>query len=161
MGYVILIILKLFSLCAESQSREAPLEMGIGSFLLYLVVASKTEIDKMANLRMQMEMLLLNAKEELQKKELQENDAYAEEPSGYQFSPQVISNLASSIFQDSSTSVLQDENTECEVSKPEDYHRGTDCYSKLQAEVGNLPLDEKAEERHTKHQIQRQRKLKV
>ncbi|VVB10758.1 unnamed protein product [Arabis nemorensis] len=150
----------------ESGSREAPLEMGIGSFLLYLVVASKTELDKMANLRIEMEMLLLNAKEELQKKELQENppmslnDAYANEPSGYQFSPQVISNLASSIFQDSLTSVLQEENTECEVSKPEDYHRGADRSSKLQVEEGSLRLDEKAEERHTKYQIQRQRKLK-
>ncbi|KAF8097567.1 hypothetical protein N665_0286s0074 [Sinapis alba] len=104
--------------------------MGIGSFLLYLVVASKTELDKMANLRTQMEMLLLNAKEELQK-----NDAYAKEARGNQFSPQVISNLASSIFEgSSSTSVLQEENSECEVSKPED--------------------------RHTKDQIQRQRKLK-
>lgn len=148
--------------------------MGIGSFLLYLVVASKTELDKMANLRIEMEMLLLNAKEELQKKELQENppmslnDAYANEPNGYQFSPQVISNLASSIFQDSLTSVLQEENTECEVSKPEDYHQGADRSSKLQVEEGNLRLDEKEEERHTKeeerhtkHQIQRQRKLKV
>lgn len=115
----------------EPQSREAPLEMGIGSFLLYLVVASKTELDKMANLRRQMEMLLLNAKEELQK-----NDAYAKEAArgGNQFSPQVISNLASSIFEGSSTSVLQEENSECEVSKPED--------------------------RHTKDQIQRQHKLK-
>lgn len=106
--------------------------MGIGSFLLYLVVASKTELDKMANLRRQMEMLLLNAKEELQK-----NDAYAKEAArgGNQFSPQVISNLASSIFEGSSTSVLQEENSECEVSKPED--------------------------RHTKDQIQRQHKLKV
>ncbi|KAJ0262918.1 Protein POLAR LOCALIZATION DURING ASYMMETRIC DIVISION AND REDISTRIBUTION [Hirschfeldia incana] len=114
----------------ESQSREAPLEMGIGSFLLYLVVASKTELDKMANLRTQMEMLLQNAKEELQK-----NDAYAKEAKGgNQFSPQVISNLASSIFEGSSTSVLQEENSEYEVSKPEDCHRGTDRNAKLQAE---------------------------
>ncbi|XP_024004442.1 protein POLAR LOCALIZATION DURING ASYMMETRIC DIVISION AND REDISTRIBUTION isoform X2 [Eutrema salsugineum] len=124
----------------ETQSREAPLEMGIGSFLLYLVVASKTELDKLADLRMQMEKFLLNAKEELQKRELQENpplssnDEYEIEPSGKEFSPQVISNLASSIFQGSSTSVLQDENTECEVSKPEDYHRGTERNPKLQAE---------------------------
>ncbi|CAH8360720.1 unnamed protein product [Eruca vesicaria subsp. sativa] len=124
----------------ESQSREAPLEMGIGSFLLYLVVASKTELDKMANLRMQMEMLLLHAKEELQEKDLHKNppmnsnDAYAKEPSGNQFSPQVISDLASSIFAGSSTSVNQEETSECEVSKPED--------------------------RHTKDQIQRQHKLK-
>ncbi|CAH2077334.1 unnamed protein product [Thlaspi arvense] len=124
----------------ESQSREAPFEMGIGSFLLYLVVASKTELDKMADLRIQMEMLLLNAKQELQKKELQgspplsSNDAYAKEPSGNQFSPQVISNLASSIFEESSMSVLEEENSECEVSKTEDYHRGTDRNSKFQAE---------------------------
>ncbi|CAL9227645.1 unnamed protein product [Arabidopsis halleri] len=145
----------------ESQSREAPLEMGIGSFLFYLVVASKTELDKMTNLRMQMEMFLLNAKEELHKKELQANPSMSSnEASGYQFSPQEFSNLASSIFQESSSSVLQEEYTEFEVSKPEDHHRGTDCHSKLQAEVGRLPLDEKAEDRHTKHQIQRQCKLK-
>ncbi|KAF8058155.1 hypothetical protein N665_1250s0018 [Sinapis alba] len=121
---------KLLDRKPETNRFEAPLEMGIGSFLLYLVVASKTELDKMANLRTQMEMLLLKAKEELQK-----NDAYAKEARGNQFSPQVISNLASSIFEgSSSTSVLQEENSECEVSKPED--------------------------RHTKDQIQRQRKLK-
>ncbi|CAN7015443.1 hypothetical protein BRARA_K00396 [Brassica rapa] len=113
----------------ESQSRETPLEMGIGSFLLYLVVASKTELDKMTNLRTQMETLLLNAKEELQK-----NDAYPKETRGNKFSPQVISDLASSIFAGSSTSGLQEENSEHEVSKPED--------------------------RHTKDQIQRQHKLK-
>ncbi|CAA7051786.1 unnamed protein product [Microthlaspi erraticum] len=144
----------------EPQSREAPLEMGIGSFLMYLVVASKTELDKMANLRMEMEMFLLNAKQELQKKVLQENppvssssnnDAYAKEASDYQFSPQVISNLASSIFEGSSTSVLQEE-----VSKPEDYHGGTDHNPKLHAEV----CSEKAGERQTEHQIQRQHKLK-
>ncbi|KAG7540742.1 hypothetical protein ISN45_Aa07g009090 [Arabidopsis thaliana x Arabidopsis arenosa] len=145
----------------ESQSREAPLEMGIGFFLFYLVVASKTELDKMTNLRMQMEMFLLNAKEELHKKELQANPSMSSnEASGYQFSPQEFSNLASSIFQESSSSVLQEEYTEFEVSKPEDHHRGTDCHSKLQAEVGRLPLDEKAEDRHTKHQIQRQCILK-
>lgn len=150
-----------FLFCAESQSREAPLEMGIGSFLLYLVVASKTELDKMANLRMQMEMFLLHAKEELQKKE--DPPLSSNEPSCYQFSPQDISNLASSIFQESSTSVLQEENTECEVSKPEDYQQESDPNSKLQAEVGRLPLDDIAEDRHTitKHQIQRLRKLKV
>lgn len=135
--------------------------MGIGSFLLYLVVASKTELDKMANLRMQMDMFLLNAKQE---QELQENpptssnsnnDAYAKEASDYQFSPQVISNLASSIFEGSSTSVLQEENTEGVVSKPEDHN------SKIQAEVTSFPLNDKAEERHTEHQIQRQRNLKV
>lgn len=104
--------------------------MGIGSFLLYLVVASKTELDKMTNLRTQMETLLLNAKEELHK-----NDAYPKETRGNQFSPQVISDLASSIFAGSSTSGLQEENSEHEVSKPED--------------------------RHTKDQIQRQHKLKV
>ncbi|XP_010437989.1 PREDICTED: protein POLAR LOCALIZATION DURING ASYMMETRIC DIVISION AND REDISTRIBUTION-like [Camelina sativa] len=132
----------------ESQSREAPLEMGIGSFLLYLVIASKTELDKMTNLRMQMEMFLLNAKEELQKKEVEANPPMSSnEASGYQFSPQEFSNLASSIFHESSTSVLlQEEYTEFEVSK-------------LQAEVGRLPLDEKAEDRHPKYQIQRQRKL--
>ncbi|EOA18225.1 hypothetical protein CARUB_v10006714mg [Capsella rubella] len=145
----------------ESQSREAPLEMGIGSFLLYLVVASKTELDKMTNLRMEMEMFLLNAKEELQKKELQANPPMSSnETSGYQLSPQEFSNLASSIFQESSTSVLQEEYTEFEVSKPEDHYRGPDRNSKLQAEVGRLPLDEKAENRHTKYQILREGKLK-
>lgn len=128
--------------------------MGIGSFLLYLVVASKSELDKMANLRMQMEMFLLNAKQELQENpptsSNSNNDAYAKEASDYQFSPQVISNLASSIFQGSSTSVLQEENTE-----PEDHN------SKIQGEVSSFPLNEKAEERHTEHQIQRQRNLKV
>ncbi|XP_010447545.1 PREDICTED: protein POLAR LOCALIZATION DURING ASYMMETRIC DIVISION AND REDISTRIBUTION-like isoform X1 [Camelina sativa] len=138
----------------ESQSREAPLEMGIGSILLYLVIASKTELDKMTNLRMQMEMFLLNAKEELQKKEVEANPPMSSnEASGYQFSPQEFSNLASSIFQESSTSILlQEEYTEFEVSKP-------DRSSKLQAEVGRLPLDDKAEDRYTKYQIQRQRKL--
>lgn len=161
-GWLLFIHLYLVLLCAESQSREAPLEMGIGSFLLYLVVASKTELDKMTNLRIQMEMFLLNAKEDLQKKELQANPPMSSnEASGYQFSPQEFSNLASSIFQESSTSVLQEEYTEFEVSKPEDHHRGTYHNSKLQAEVETLPLDEKAEDRHTKHQIQRQRKLKV
>lgn len=77
-----------------------------------------------------METLLLNAKEELQK-----NDAYPTETRGNKFSPQVISDLASSIFAGSSTSGLQEENSEHEVSKPED--------------------------RHTKDQIQRQHKLKV
>ncbi|KAL1210402.1 Protein POLAR LOCALIZATION DURING ASYMMETRIC DIVISION AND REDISTRIBUTION [Cardamine amara subsp. amara] len=145
----------------ESQSREAPLEMGIGSFLLYLVVASKTELDKMANLRMQMEVFLQHAKEQVQKKDSQQNPPLSSnEPSCYQFSPQDISNLASSIFQESSTSVLQEENTECEVSKPEDCHQGTDHNSKLKAEVDRLPLDEIEEDRHTKYQIQRQRKLK-
>ncbi|KAG7618067.1 Protein POLAR LOCALIZATION DURING ASYMMETRIC DIVISION AND REDISTRIBUTION [Arabidopsis thaliana] len=141
----------------ESQSRESPLEVGIGSFLLYLVVASKTELDKMTNLRMQMEMFLLNAKEQLQKKD---TPMSSNEASGFQFSPQEFSNLASSIFQESSSSVLQEEYTEFEVSEPEDYRRGTDCNSKLQAEVGRLPLGEKAEDRQTKHQIQRQCKLK-
>ncbi|XP_023633968.1 protein POLAR LOCALIZATION DURING ASYMMETRIC DIVISION AND REDISTRIBUTION isoform X2 [Capsella rubella] len=131
----------------ESQSREAPLEMGIGSFLLYLVVASKTELDKMTNLRMEMEMFLLNAKEELQKKELQANPPMSSnETSGYQLSPQEFSNLASSIFQESSTSVLQEEYTEFEVSKPEDHYRGPDRNSKLQAEgneVGMVVTDER------------------
>jgi len=155
-GYVYRLILGF--LCAESQSRESPLEVGIGSFLLYLVVASKTELDKMTNLRMQMEMFLLNAKEQLQKKD---TPMSSNEASGFQFSPQEFSNLASSIFQESSSSVLQEEYTEFEVSEPEDYRRGTDCNSKLQAEVGRLPLGEKAEDRQTKHQIQRQCKLKV
>ncbi|XP_010447546.1 PREDICTED: protein POLAR LOCALIZATION DURING ASYMMETRIC DIVISION AND REDISTRIBUTION-like isoform X2 [Camelina sativa] len=117
----------------ESQSREAPLEMGIGSILLYLVIASKTELDKMTNLRMQMEMFLLNAKEELQKKEVEANPPMSSnEASGYQFSPQEFSNLASSIFQESSTSILlQEEYTEFEVSKP-------DRSSKLQAEENEV-----------------------
>ncbi|CAN8326835.1 unnamed protein product [Cochlearia groenlandica] len=147
----------------ELQSKVAPLEKGIGSFLLYLVVASKTELDKMANLRMRMEMFLLNAKEELQKKEVHETPAMSldqAEPTGHQFSPQVIWNLASSIFEGSSTSDLQEGYTECEVSKPEYYHQGTYRNSKLQADVASLPLCEKTEEKHMKHQNQKQCKIK-
>ena len=58
-----------------------------------------------------MDMFLLNAKEKVQKKELpmQKNQVV-----GY-LSSQVISNLALSIFQGSSTSVLDEENSECKV----------------------------------------------
>lgn len=40
--------------------------MGVGCSLLYLVAASKNELDKMMELKIQMEMLLKNFKEELQ-----------------------------------------------------------------------------------------------
>ncbi|KAJ4707782.1 Protein POLAR LOCALIZATION DURING ASYMMETRIC DIVISION AND REDISTRIBUTION like [Melia azedarach] len=46
--------------------RECSFNMGLGCSLLYLAAASKNELDKMIELRTQMEMLLKNFKEELQ-----------------------------------------------------------------------------------------------
>ncbi|XP_010526250.1 PREDICTED: protein POLAR LOCALIZATION DURING ASYMMETRIC DIVISION AND REDISTRIBUTION isoform X2 [Tarenaya hassleriana] len=158
----------------ESRSRETSLDAGIGSFLLYLVVASKAELDKMAKLRMQMEMLLQNVKEELRKKELQEMPSKSskdktlyhsdecgksQEPNDdNQITPQVISNLASSIFEESSTNVAHDESTESEVSKPEEYNGGTGRESKVEAELPSLNLNDKASERQM---MMRQRQQEV
>ncbi|KAH7574055.1 hypothetical protein ACOSP7_008042 [Xanthoceras sorbifolium] len=62
--------------------REASFNLGIGCYLLHLIASSKKELDKMTELRSQMETLLRNVKEELQMKDAlvnpcDTNDIYA------------------------------------------------------------------------------------
>ncbi|GAV84306.1 hypothetical protein CFOL_v3_27750 [Cephalotus follicularis] len=49
--------------------EETSFNMGIGCCLLYLFAASRNELDKMVELKIQMEMLLQNFKEKLQRKD--------------------------------------------------------------------------------------------
>ncbi|KAJ0089937.1 hypothetical protein Patl1_12583 [Pistacia atlantica] len=61
--------------CMDPQNHQSgcPTEpsfnMGVGCYLLYLIAASKNELDKMMELRTQMEMLLQDAKKELEAKD--------------------------------------------------------------------------------------------
>ncbi|KDP33517.1 hypothetical protein JCGZ_07088 [Jatropha curcas] len=67
----------------SGQSRiDASFNMGVGCCLLYLVAASKTELHRMIEMRMQMENLLQNTREELLKqnelfKQSEPNDVFA------------------------------------------------------------------------------------
>ncbi|OMO61576.1 hypothetical protein CCACVL1_23409 [Corchorus capsularis] len=54
----------------ERCKREANLNVGIGFCLLHLIAESKNELQKMTELRTQMETLLQNVKEELKNKDL-------------------------------------------------------------------------------------------
>ncbi|KAJ6361262.1 hypothetical protein OIU78_001828 [Salix suchowensis] len=50
-------------------NREATVNLGVGCCLLYQIAMSKHELDKMMEIRMQMEKLLEDVREELQKKD--------------------------------------------------------------------------------------------
>lgn len=54
---------------SEQCNREATVNLGVGCCLLHLIAASKNELDKMLEMRMQMEKLLDNVREELRKKD--------------------------------------------------------------------------------------------
>ncbi|KAJ6732231.1 hypothetical protein OIU79_003371 [Salix purpurea] len=54
---------------SEQCNREATVNLGVGCCLLHLIAATKNELDKMLEMRMQMEKLLENVREELRKKD--------------------------------------------------------------------------------------------
>jgi hypothetical protein len=60
------VVLKLFS---GQCDREATVNLGVGCCLLYQIAKSKNELDKIMKTRMQMEKLLEDVREELQKKD--------------------------------------------------------------------------------------------
>lgn len=49
--------------------KDTSFNLGVGCSLLYLIAASKTELTKMVELRTEMEMLLQNVKDDLQRKD--------------------------------------------------------------------------------------------
>ena len=58
-----------FKIFAEQCNREATVNLGVGCCLLYQIAMSKHELDKMMEIRIQMEKLLEDVREELQKKD--------------------------------------------------------------------------------------------
>jgi hypothetical protein len=94
------VVLKLFS---GQCNREATVNLGVGCCLLYQIAMSKNELDKIMKTRMQMEKLLEDVREELQKKdglskpsEMNEMCAYSTTGIAdgldfeYQLSPQIL-----------------------------------------------------------------------
>ncbi|XP_050218930.1 protein POLAR LOCALIZATION DURING ASYMMETRIC DIVISION AND REDISTRIBUTION-like [Mercurialis annua] len=53
----------------QSSKNESSFNLGVGCCLLHLIAASKNELDKMIDMRMQMEALLQNTREDLLKKD--------------------------------------------------------------------------------------------
>ena len=114
-----------FTFESERCRREANFNVGIGCGLLHLIAESKNELQKMTELRIQMESVLQNVKEELRNndllgpKKLESNDGVEE---GLGFNNNLRSNK-----------VLFDKSFKCnDVPKQEDCLEGMD---RLEAEL--------------------------
>lgn len=117
--------------------------MGVGCCLLYLIAASKNELNKIVQMRLQMETLLQNTSEELINKSnisklSKPNDMFAysdtDSPQGPQFESQYIP--------ESSTVSAVDQSLKCEPPEKEECsEEGMDqLEAELQAELERLQL---------------------
>ncbi|KAH9760332.1 protein POLAR LOCALIZATION DURING ASYMMETRIC DIVISION AND REDISTRIBUTION [Citrus sinensis] len=117
--------------------RESSFDVGVGCSLLYLIAASKAELDKMMDLRTQMQVLLQNFKEELQVRNASEEGT----GSNCHRSSQ---NLAISHVQpESSTTAIMtfDQSLKCDTPKDVECLEGIDqLQAELEAELERLQL---------------------
>lgn len=138
--------------------RDSSFNVGVGCCLLYLIAASKNELDKMEKLRTQMEMLLQNAKKELQMEDTSttnpfENDIFAYSTthvrgveSNCHLSPQNIG--TPSVLPESSTVLGCDESLKSDTPKTEQCLEGTDqLEAELEAELERFLLQHPQEKR--------------
>ncbi|GLT76107.1 hypothetical protein SLA2020_477880 [Shorea laevis] len=132
---------------SERCRRDTSLNLGIGGSLLYLMAASKLEMNKMIELRIQMETVLQNVKEELQRK-----DAFCNIPPPppetnemfkYSAVPESAegNNQLSSQIPPPSNTVLSDHCLESDMAKSEDCFEGMNqLEAELEMELERLQL---------------------
>ncbi|KAG8636391.1 uncharacterized protein LOC110603090 isoform X3 [Manihot esculenta] len=132
------------SVSTTGESRkDTSFNMGVGCCLLYLIAASKNELNKIVQMRLQMETLLQNTSEELINKSnisklSKPNDMFAysdtDSPQGPQFESQYIP--------ESSTVSAVDQSLKCEPPEKEECsEEGMDqLEAELQAELERLQL---------------------
>lgn len=139
---------------SERSTRDTSFNIGIGCCLLYLIAASKNELDKMTELRKQMEALLDNANQEtLMKDTLHEpsetNDIFAysttdgPERSVFDRHHSLENHTPSHPLPEPSTFMVSDESLKCyaPMAKPEERPEGMDQLEvELEAEFQRLQL---------------------
>ncbi|GKV03158.1 hypothetical protein SLEP1_g15513 [Rubroshorea leprosula] len=131
---------------SERCRRETSLNLGIGGSLLYLMAASKIEMNKMVELRIQMETILQNVKEELQRKnaffnippppETNEMFKYSAVPDSAEENTQLSTQIPPP-----SNTVLSDQCLESDMAKSEDCFEGMNqLEAELKMELERLQL---------------------
>ncbi|XP_031279621.1 protein POLAR LOCALIZATION DURING ASYMMETRIC DIVISION AND REDISTRIBUTION-like [Pistacia vera] len=144
--------------CMDPQNHQSgcPTEpsfnMGVGCYLLYLIAASKTEHDKMMELRTQMEMLLQDAKKELEAKDTLADpfkftsvfpnstiDVREGVESSYDHS--LHNSKTSYVLPVSPTIMMCDQSSDCDTPKSEQCPKGMDpLEAELEAELERFLL---------------------
>ncbi|GKU87370.1 hypothetical protein SLEP1_g1777 [Rubroshorea leprosula] len=129
---------------AERCRRENSFNLGIGCCLLYLVAANKNELNKMMELRAQMEMILQNVKLESQRKDELTNTPETNEIFAYSTSDAAAPEGPESNTQippPSDHVVSDDQSLKSDVSKPEDCFGGMNqLEAELEMELERLQL---------------------
>ncbi|CAK7353930.1 unnamed protein product [Dovyalis caffra] len=152
-------------------NKEASLNLGVGCCLLYLIAASKNELDKMFKMRKEMEKLLENVREELQKKDGRSKPCETNDVCAYsttdvvdsvdfdnQLSPQVFT--PSSVLPGSSTITVCDQSLRCETPKQGECSEGRDkLEAELEVELQRLQLNFDTVENTAKHPQKKGRRV--
>ncbi|KAI9191716.1 hypothetical protein LWI28_012480 [Acer negundo] len=128
--------------------REASFNLGIGCYLLRLIASSQNELDKMTELRTQMETLLRNVKEELKMKDTLVNPSESVDIHAYSTTDiieglesndhnSLLNRTTSHVSSGSSTIKVHDQSLMCDWPKPGGMER---LEAELEAELEHLQL---------------------
>ncbi|KAK2659240.1 hypothetical protein Ddye_005773 [Dipteronia dyeriana] len=128
--------------------REASFNLGIGCYLLHLIVSSQNELDKMTELRTQMETLLRNVKEELKMKDTLMNPSESVDIHAYSTTDiiegpesndhnSLLNRTTSHVSSGSLTIKVHDQSLMCDWPKPEGMER---LEAELEVELERLQL---------------------
>lgn len=129
--------------------RDTSFNLGVGCSLLYLFAASKNELTKMVELRTEMEMLLQNVKEELQRKDALRKPfesidtltySTTDVQEGSNFNSRLsLQSQTSYVLPDSETIMVHDQPLKCKTLQQEEYVEGMDeLEAELEAELERL-----------------------
>ncbi|KAK0571925.1 hypothetical protein LWI29_023617 [Acer saccharum] len=128
--------------------REASFNLGIGCYLLHLIASSQNELDKMTELRTQMETLLRNVKEELKMKDTLVNPSESVDILAYSTTDiieglesndhnSLLNRTTSHVSSGSLTIKVHDQSLMCDWPKPEGMER---LEAELEAELERMQL---------------------